>query len=288
MKAQVEKGLAERGRIGLVGAALSDFRGIGALCSHILQSGGKVSVSSLRIDALDDEMIGVLTASGHKTVALAPEGGSQRLRDLIRKDISEAQILAACDRLIGSGILNLKLYFIIGLPTETDADIEELVGLVTRIRDRVIAAARATRRLGEVVLSVNPFVPKPFTPFQWCGMEDVKSLERKGKLLRETVGRLSNVSVQMESPRDASLQALLSRGDRRISSMLLKSAETGSWKRGAKAAGLDPDRLVGRTIPLDELLPWDFIEGGDKGRLTREYRLAFASPAGTKGGSPSR
>ncbi|HLO26717.1 MAG TPA: radical SAM protein, partial [Geobacteraceae bacterium] len=203
IKDEVAKGLAVRDRVGLVGAALSDYRGIGELCSHILQTGGKISVSSLRIDALDDEMIGVLKASGHKTVSLAPEGGSQRLRDLIRKDIDEEQILAACDRLISKGILNLKLYFIIGLPTETAADIEEMIALVKRIRERVIGAARETRRLGEVVLSVNPFVPKPFTPFQWCGMEDVKSLERKGKLLRETVGRLSNITIQMESPRDA-------------------------------------------------------------------------------------
>ena len=277
IKAQVARGLAQRDRVGLVGAALSDYRGIGELCRHILRTGGKISVSSLRIDALDDEMIEVLKASGHKTVALAPEGGSQRLRDLIRKEISEEQILAACDRLIGQGILNLKLYFIIGLPTETTADIEEMIALVQRIRGRVIEAARGTRRLGEVVLSVNPFVPKPFTPFQWCGMEEVKSLERKGKLLRETVGRLSNISVQMESPRDAYLQALLSRGDRRLSALLLKTEELGSWRKAAQALGFAGDPLVYRTIPLDELLPWDFIEGGDKLRLTREYRLAFGS-----------
>lgn len=275
IKEEVAKGLVERDRVGLVGAALSDYRGIGELCSHILQTGGKISVSSLRIDALDDEMIGVLKASGHKTVSLAPEGGSQRLRDLIRKDIDEGQILAACDRLISRGILNLKLYFIIGLPTETETDIEEMIALVKRIRDRVIGAARETRRLGEVVLSVNPFVPKPFTPFQWCGMEDVKSLERKGKLLRETVGRLSNITIQMESPRDAYLQALLSRGDRRLSSLLVKSGELGNWKKGAKAIGLDTDLFVYRSIPLDEILAWDFIEGGDRGRLVREYRLAF-------------
>ena len=275
IKAQVAKGLEERDRVGLVGAALSDYRGIGELCRHIMQTGGKISVSSLRIDALDDEMIEVLKASGHKTVALAPEGGSQRLRDLIRKEISEEQILAACDRLIGKGILNLKLYFIIGLPTETDVDMAEMITLVKRIRERVIEAARKTRRLGSVTLSVNPFVPKPFTPFQWCGMEDVKSLERKGKLLRETVGRLSNMTVQMESPRDAYLQALLSRGDRRLSSLLLKTEELGNWKKAARALGLALDPFVRRTIPLDEHLPWDFIEGGDRDRLVREYEKAF-------------
>ena len=275
VKAEVERGLAERGKIGLVGAAVSDYRGIGELCRHILEHGGKVSVSSLRIDALDEGMIEVLKESGHKTVALAPEGGSQRLRDLINKNIDEEQILAACDRLIGRGMLNLKLYFIIGLPTETDADLEELIFLVTKIRERVIAAARAERRLGEVVLSVNPFVPKPFTPFQWRGMEEVKLLERKGKLLRDAVGRLSNVRLQMESPKDAYLQALLSRGDRRLATFLLMSEELGNWRKGAQGAGIDTDLLVYRDIPLDELLPWDFIAGGDRERLVREYRRAF-------------
>ncbi|HEY6873098.1 MAG TPA: radical SAM protein [Geobacteraceae bacterium] len=275
VKSDVVRGLAERGRIGLVGAAVSDYRGIGELCRHILSYGGKVSVSSLRIDGLDGGMIEMLKESGHKTVALAPEGGSQRLRDLINKNIDEEQILAACDRLIGQGILNLKLYVIIGLPTETDADLEELIALVARIRERVIEAAKKERRLGEIVLSVNPFVPKPFTPFQWCGMEESKSLERKGKLLREAVGRLSNVRLLMESPKDAYLQALLSRGDRRLAALLVKSGELGNWKKGARALGLDTDLLVHRDIPLDELLPWDFIEGGDRERLVREYRRAF-------------
>jgi radical SAM superfamily enzyme YgiQ (UPF0313 family) len=203
---------------------------------------------------------------------------------MIRKNVSEEQILAAADRLIGRDILNLKLYFIIGLPTEVDADLEELVALVQKIRERVIGAARQNKRLGEIILSVNPFVPKPFTPFQWCGMENVKSLERKGKYLRQTLGRLSNVSVQIESPKESFMQALLSRGDRRLSSLLLKTEELGSLKQGAKAIGLDAGLFVHRDIHLDELLPWDFIAGGDKARLVGEYRKAFGGSA-VNGGS---
>jgi radical SAM superfamily enzyme YgiQ (UPF0313 family) len=219
-------------------------------------------------------MIEMLKESGHKTVALAPEGGSQRLRDLIRKDLREDQILAACDRLIGRDILNLKLYFIIGLPSETAADLDELVALVKKIRERVIEAARRNRRLGEVVLSVNPFVPKPFTPFQWCGMETLKSLDQKGKYLQQEIGRLSNIRMMMESPKDAAIQALLSRGDRRLADLLLKADELGGWRKGAKALGMDVDRLVCRTIPLEQFLPWDFITH-DKNRLLTEYRRAF-------------
>ncbi|HEX9023889.1 MAG TPA: radical SAM protein [Geobacteraceae bacterium] len=275
VKEEALKGLAEHKRLGLVGAAITDFRGIGELCRFILEHGGKISVSSLRVDNLDDDLLDALKTSGHKTVALAPEGGSQRLRDLIRKDLDAEQILAACDRLIGGGILNLKLYFIIGLPTETMADLEEMTGLVGEIRARVVAAAREQGRLGEVVLSVNPFVPKPFTPFQWCGMEDMKSLEGKIKYLQQATGRLANVRMIAESPKDAYLQALLSRGDRRLGKMLVKGAELGSWKKGAKECGIDTDRFVYRHIPLDEPLPWEVIESGSRELLIREYRKAF-------------
>jgi radical SAM superfamily enzyme YgiQ (UPF0313 family) len=272
---EVARGLAQHKKIGLVGAAVSDYRGIGELCRYILAQGGKVSVSSLRIDGLNDDLINALRESGHKTVSLAPEGGSQRLRDLIKKEIDEEQILSACDRLIANGILNLKLYFIIGLPGETMADLEEMVTLVAGIRERVVAAAKSTGRLGEVILSVNPFVPKPFTPLQWCAMEDVKLLEGKIRFLQQAVGRLSNLRLISESPRDAYLQALLSRGDRRLAAFLVRAAELGNWRRGAKEIGLDTDRLVYRDIPLDETLPWEVIDSGDREILLREYRKAF-------------
>jgi len=277
IKAEVTRALTEHKKVGLVGAAVSDYHGIGDLCRYILEQGGKVSVSSLRIDGLDDDLINALKASGHKTVALAPEGGSQRLRDMIKKGLDAEQILSACDRLIENDILNLKLYFIIGLPTETMADLKEMVSLIIDVRERVVAAARGKGRLGDVTLSINPFVPKPFTPFQWCGMEEVKSLEGKIRFLQQAVGRLANLRLITESPRDAYLQVLLSRGDRRLAVLLVRGAELGNWRKGAKEIGLDTDRLVHRHIPLDETLPWDIIESGDRELLLGEYRKAFNS-----------
>lgn len=275
IKREVDRGLEDHKRLGLVGAAVSDYREIGELCRHILRQGGKVSVSSLRMDNLDEELIDALKASGHKTVAIAPEGGSQRLRDLIKKDLDEEQILAACERLIAGDILNLKLYFIVGLPTETIADLDEMVRLVARIRERVVEAAKKRGRLGEIVLSVNPFVPKPFTPLQWCAMEGTKSLEEKIGFLRTSLAPMANVRMIAESPKDAYLQALLSRGDRRLALFLVKSDELGNWRRGAKGVGIDTDRLVYRDIPLDETLPWDIIDGGSRELLLSEYRRAF-------------
>ncbi len=275
VRAEVLKGVVQGRKVGLVAAAVSDFSGIGDLCGEIVAAGGKFSVSSFRIDHLDDGMIEALKASGQKTVALAPEGGSQRLRDLVKKGIDEEQILAACDKLIGHDILNLKLYFIIGLPTETEQDLEELVLLVTRIRERVLAAAKKNKRLGEVQLSVNPFIPKPFTPFQWCGMEPVKSLEAKWKYLQKALGKLSNLKLQMESPREAYQQALLSRGDRRLAELLVLADSSGNWKQALRETGFDSDAEVYRQVALDEALPWDFVDGGDCDRLKREYKRAF-------------
>jgi len=277
----VDEGLVHRNKFGLVGAAVSDYADIGKLCRYIIDKGARVSVSSLRIDRIDPGMLDALLASGHKTISLAPEGGSQRLRDLIRKNLTEAQILNACEMLISRDILNLKLYVIIGLPTETDADLGELVSLVEAIRLRVIDRARANKRLGEITLSVNPFIPKPFTPFQWCGMEPLSSLERKVKFLESRLRPLSNVRLKVESLRESYLQALLSRGDRRLSPLLIAMAGGANLKKAAKLCGIDTDYYVQRNIAEDEFLPWSVIGTADMGMLRREYERAFAEGAGS-------
>jgi radical SAM superfamily enzyme YgiQ (UPF0313 family) len=276
LTALVDEGLQQRGTVGLVGAAVSDYADIGRLCRYIVDKGARVSVSSLRVDRIDPDMLDALIASGHKTISLAPEGGSQRLRDLIRKNLTEEQILDACEMLISRDILNLKLYVIIGLPTETDQDLEELINLVGAIRERVIERARANRRLGEITLSVNPFIPKPFTPFQWCGMEPLPSLERKVKLLETRLRPLSNVRLKVESLRESYLQALLSRGDRRLTPLLVAMAGGANLKKAAKLCDIDTDWYVQRTIGEGELLPWNVISSAETAMLRREYERALA------------
>ena len=274
--ALIDEGLVHRNKVGLVGAAVSDYFDIGRLCRYIVDKGAKVSVSSLRIDRIDAEMLDALIASGHKTISLAPEGGSQRMRDVIRKNLTEAQILDACDMLIARDILNLKLYFIIGLPGETDGDLDEMIRLIETIRERVIERGRANKRLGEITVSVNPFIPKPFTPFQWCGMEPLPSLERKVKLLESRLKRLSNVKLKVESLRESYLQALLSRGDRRLSALLIEMATGANLKKGAKSSGVDTGWYVQRTITADEFLPWSIIGTAEMPRLRRDYERALA------------
>lgn len=274
--ALVDEGLTYRNKIGLVGAAVSDYAQIGRLCRHIVDKGAKVSVSSLRIDRIDQDMLDALIASGHKTISLAPEGGSQRLRDLIRKNLTEAQILDACEMLISRDILNLKLYVIIGLPTETADDLDELVRLVTAIRARVIDRARINGRLGEITVSVNPFIPKPFTPFQWCGMELLSSLEHKVKVLESSFRPLSNVRLKVESLRESYLQALLSRGDRRLGPLIAAMAKGANLKKAAKTCGIDTEWYVQRQIAVNEFLPWNVIGTAENPELRREYDRAMA------------
>lgn len=276
LTALVDKGMAHRSKIGLVGAAVSDYADIGRLCRYIVDQGAKVSVSSLRIDRIDADMLDALLASGHRTISLAPEGGSQRLRDVIRKNLTEAQILDACEMLISRDILNLKLYVIIGLPSETDVDLDELVRLVEAIRERVIERARANKRLGEITLSVNPFIPKPFTPFQWCGMEPLPSLERKVKMLEARLRPLSNVRLKVESLRESYLQALLSRGDRRLAPLLVSMSEGANLKKAAKVCGIDTEWYVQRTIAEGEFLPWNVIGTAETAMLRREYERALS------------
>ncbi len=271
----VDKGLEYRNKVGLVGAAVSDYADIGRLSRYIVDKGAKVSVSSLRIDRIDNDMLEALLASGHKTISLAPEGGSQRLRDLIRKNLTEGQILDACEMLISRDILNLKLYVIIGLPTETEEDLNELIRLVEAIRERVIEQGRLNKRLGEITLSVNPFIPKPFTPFQWCGMEPTPSLERKAKLLESRLRPLSNVKFKIESLRESYLQALLSRGDRRLAPLLAAMAEGGNLKKVARLCGIDTDHYVQRCIAGDETMPWSVIGTSETTVLRREYERAL-------------
>jgi radical SAM superfamily enzyme YgiQ (UPF0313 family) len=210
-------------------------------------------------------------------VALAPETGSQRLRNLINKGFDEKQILHAVRLLTEGGILNLKLYFLIGLPTEGLADIEELLGLTARIREEWLTHLKKLGRVGSITLSVNPFIPKPFTPFQWAAMEGAKSLEQKIRLIRSGVARLANTEVIFESLRSAVLQAFLSRGDRRVGQLLPALAQDKNLKAACRATGLDPAFYVTRERREDEIFPWEVLDSGvNRKYLWQEYLKGLA------------
>ncbi|HSR24367.1 MAG TPA: radical SAM protein, partial [Candidatus Eisenbacteria bacterium] len=270
------------GRVGLVAAAVSDYGELATLGAAILAGGGEVSVSSVRIDAVTPEQIEVLVRSGHKTLALAPEAGSQRMRDTVNKGIDEAQILAAVRMIAEGGVPNLKLYFMVGLPGETDDDVAAIGALTTRIRAIWEEVGRGRGKLGRLTLSVNPFVPKPWTPLQWAPMEPPAVLERKYRLLQKLVRPLANVDLQCESLRSAALQGLLARGDRHCGRLLPLLAAGRGLKAACREAGLDAAAYLHRERGEDEPFPWEIIaQGVRRDHLRREYEDALAAKPGT-------
>ena len=270
----------QRGRqtnkVGLVSAAVSDYPFINSLCSPLIAKGMKISVSSLRMDSTTEELIEALKESGHKTMTFAPEAGTERLRNVINKGISEEDVLKSVEMAVSRGILNAKLYFLIGIPTETDEDIEGIVKLTRRIKKNILGLTKEAGRIGTITLSINPFIPKPWTPFQWCPMEGTRSLNNKLKHIKDSLRKEGNIEVIHENPRDSYLQTLLSRGDRRVGKIIRATLDSGNWSRGVRESQMDTDFYVYRMMGRDEILPWDFIDHGvEKIYLWKEYERAL-------------
>ncbi len=268
-------------RVGLVGAAVSDYPHIGALCGRVADTDLRLSFSSLRADALSAELLAVLRANRTKTATIAPEAGTPRLRQVINKGLNEDDILQAAEKLVRAGIPNLKLYFMIGLPTETDADIEAIVTLVQAVKTVYLNASRKMKRIGTVTVNATPFVPKPSTPFQWAGMASPGLLKKHLRRLRKGLQRIANIRFQHESIRASYVQALLARGDRRVADVLRHHHQTAAgWPQTLRTTALDTDFFALRERSADELLPWDFIDTGvSRDFLWREYERALEGRA---------
>jgi radical SAM superfamily enzyme YgiQ (UPF0313 family) len=273
----LEKGTARANRIGMMAAAVLDVPYMEELCQKALDQGVQFSFSSLRADRLTPEFLDILRRSNFKTVTIAPDAGSERMRRVINKGLNDQDVLRAADLLVGAGIPNLKLYFMVGLPTETMSDVEAIVALCKQVKHRFLKASRATERIGQITVSLNSFIPKPFTPFQWVPLEDVKILKAKIKHVKEGLRRVANVRVHSDVPRWAYIQALLSRGDRRTAQLLAAAHENnGNWAKTLKASIINPDFYVYRERAPDEILPWDFIDHGiNKAFLMEEYHKAL-------------
>jgi radical SAM family uncharacterized protein len=274
-----EKILAEKNRIGLISPSVSDVPGIERLTSFILDRGGEFSVSSLRADSLTKGLIENLKRSGQKTLTIAPETGSERLRKVINKKLTTEEITEAIILIAGTGFFHIKLYFMIGLPTETGKDIKDIIGLVKSIRHYLIKESKGRKRIGRIRLSINCFVPKPFTPFQWFPMDTVDSLKEKQKTIKRTLSVEGGIGISFDVPKWAYIQTLLSMGDRRVGQMLLTTHRNNrDWKRTFRSSDINPDFFVYRARDLKERLPWDFIDHSiRKSYLKEEYNLALAS-----------
>ncbi len=282
LRKDIQEGLTQQKRIGLVGSAISDHPRLREICQSIHDLEGTISISSMRADSISEDLVISLKASGYKTVSLAPEAGSERLRRVIKKGIEEADLLRAAEIIFRVGIPNLRLYFMIGLPTETDRDIDDIIGLTRRIKHIFLKIGRDKKRLGRIVLSITPFIPKPSTPFQWAPYEEINSLKRKLQRIKHELRTTGNVQVIHDLPKWGYVQTLLSLGDRRVGKILLTVHEhSGNWQKAFREINLNPDFYVYREKNLNEILPWDFIDHGvDKDYLRKEYREALREGGG--------
>jgi radical SAM superfamily enzyme YgiQ (UPF0313 family) len=257
-------------RAGLVSIALCDHPDIEEILTRLAEMGYSISPASLRLDDLTPTILRLLRQSGERTVTIAPEVGSDRLRRVVNKTVTNDEILAAAEMIFASGMENLKLYYMIGLPTETDDDLVAIRDQVLALHEVMLKHARGRGQIGRIVGSVNPLVPKPGTAYQWLPMEDDASIDRKIKRLRSLVADIENVYFNIKSERHSFYQALLSLGDRRVAPAI-EAAERngGNWRAAVKEADVDADFYVFRDRSSDAVLPWDIIDGGMKDSFFR-------------------
>lgn len=266
VRAVVDALWEHRTTVGLVGAAVLDWTHFRELSREILARGGAVSPASVRADLVDGEIAGILAESGHRTVSLAPESGSEELRARIGKRVGDAVFFSAARTLARAGIVSFKLYFLTGIPgAEAAHESESAIRFLTAFRREVLSEAKSVGRMGTVTAVLSPFVPKPFTPMQWAPMAREEDLARRREDISGRARSLPNVRVRADSPRSAILQGLLGLSDRRVEGVL-RQAETG---RVALPRGEALFDVVFREKEADEAFPWDVVAGGLPRRALR-------------------
>ena len=275
LKEGVERAEKLGKKVGLMGAAISDYPEVDELVNYIRSKDMRYSCASLRADSLTQAVVDGLADSGQKTITIAPETGSERLRRVINKGISEEHLQNAATLSAKSGIQHMRLYIMIGLPTETNEDIEAIVGLAERTQ----AHMEKVGCKGRLTLSINPFIPKPFTPFQWMAMDNQKAVEKKLQYIKKALQKNRRIEVLVESPKEAYIQGVLARGDRRLGAVIAAcAADRGSksFKSEMKAAGLDMDNMNYRERSFDEFLPWSHLDMGmQEGYLEMEWQRSL-------------
>ena len=265
LKSEVESAKKFGKKIGLMGAAISDYPQINELCENILEKNLPMSVASFRADSVTFDLVKALAESGLKTLTIAPEVGSEKMRLVVNKGITEENIFSAAEFGIKAGIKNFRLYFMIGLPFENISDVDAIAELSARLKN-FIGTCKLT-------LSVNPFVPKPFTPFQWAKFAEKKYLDAALKNLRTKLKSIRGVEIISESPKTAQIQAILSRGDRKIAELVVQSDSMQKFKELLK--DVDEEFYLSRERNFDEIFAWDLLnQGFSKKYLWDEFKRA--------------
>ena len=255
-------------KIGLVSTAVCDHPEISEILQGLRAMDYCISVSSLRLDQISEELLDALVESRDQQIAVAPETGSDRLRKVINKNLTNDEIVDICGAVFDRGMLTVKLYLMVGLPTETEEDLEEIIVLVERIKNRMLEAGRRFGRAGKIIPSLNGFVPKPNTPLQWGAICEEKELKRRLKWVCKNLARIPNVEVRAMSARIAHEQALFSSGDRKVARVIEAAARLNGDMRGALCeTGINSAFYTGRDRGYEEILPWEIVDSG----LSRDF-----------------
>ena len=250
-------------KIGLVSTAVCDHPEISTILRELRAMDYRISVSSLRLDQISDELLDALVESRDQQIAVAPETGSDRLRRVINKNLTNDEIVDICGAVFDRGMLTVKLYMMVGLPTETQEDLDEMFVLVERIKDRMLEAGKKIGRAGKIIPSLNGFVPKPNTPLQWDAICDERELKKRIRYVCKGLSRIPNVDVRFMSARIAHEQALFSSGDRTVSKVIDRAAMLGGdIDRALRETGVDPAFHTSRARDYGEFLPWSIVDSG--------------------------
>ena len=262
--ADIEGRPARTKKVGLMGAAVSDHPQMAELTAYLSEHGIPFSVASMRADMLTEQIAEALAASGLRTMTVAPEAGSERMRAAINKGITEEHVKSAIALAAAKGMRHIKLYYMIGLPGETDEDITETIEMILRMRAQMDVVGSK----GELIISVNGFVPKPFTPYQWAPLCAVRTLKKRFKMLNDGLKKSKHIKLITESLKETVIQAVLARGDRRLGELLLEAHESEqNLKSVLKQHGLDAEEMAERALALDASLPWQHLDMG----VTMDY-----------------
>ena len=274
--------------VSLVSLSTSDYPGIDQMLTGLSHRYPNLALSlpSLRIDGFSVKLVDSLPSQRKTGLTFAAEAGSERLRRIINKTVSEDELLKTAAAAFNRGWTSLKLYFMLGLPTETIDDIEGIIQLVDKVRS---LGRKATGKKPQIRISLSTFVPKPHTPFQWVAQEGEQQLASKHELLKQGLHR-KGIKLSWQDPKISLLEAALSRGDRRLGKVIYRAWQLGStfdawnehfnyenWLGAFNETGLNPSFYAQRERPLDELLPWAHIDVGlTTAFLKQEYQRAMA------------
>jgi radical SAM-linked protein len=270
---------------GLISLSSSDYSCIRELMFNLLEavntSKTHISLPSLRVDSLDNSLVSLMQHLGREGLTIAPEAGSQRLRDVINKNLSEEEILRGVEIALSLSWQKIKLYFMIGLPEETDEDIQGIIDLINKIN------TLGKRRLS-ISVTLSPFTPKPFTPFQWCAMLDPETLLTRARKVKDAFIKARNIRIKYHTIENSLLEACITRGDADMAKVIYAAWQNGArfdawnenwdytkWQAAFESCGIEPSRFLGKKNPEAEL-PWDFIDiGVCKAFLKSEYEKSL-------------